>query len=576
LSETVLSTAIGVDTHTDVISTSETYRCTFDYQVQSASKTAAELYLRLGYDSGGSNPMRIGEVWFGRSALEEGGNRYDFAETPTQIYFDGSASVDVSADTLSDVFTYNYIPGYTYIISVHIISDASNEVHHKSADVTGYLSYKKAGNVAADVTWSGGPDTTYDKKGYIFENAFENDALTLEKNIFNLELEATTPPSVVSTLPDLQITASIATRMYTEMPLYLPVVQIEAEFSDRAELEEYLSALELEASMGAITEVDLYLPDLGISATGLAGSLATLDEVLGFLRLAGRFGYAVQGSLPVTTLDISMIVPMDMEVDAKIPAFLFEAAGGRERFLSLDRHLPPMELSATGGMASRLDADFFHLELVAHIGRAGVVDADLFMLELLATAGGPTALIEDMPGLHIWALATHKQNELSGALPVLQFEASISTEAILDATLPIVQILASATHKQNNLDKKLPWLQVEAAASAAISTVADIHLWTFRIEASMYTGQAWLEESLSWLRLDATAISGFGATLDRILPSPDLDASMLLTPFMELDAEIGPPYMGAEPSGSEDPVLPGGVIEDITRWSTIVLRHSRW
>jgi hypothetical protein len=545
----------------------------------------------------GSNDYTIGKAYWGRSALDWGGNNYDYGETPTQILFGGSAGTTITADTRSDEFDFTFVDGATYVLSVYL--SAGTNYKHSDATTLEPDSYTHAssGDYAADLTWSGSPA---EELGTIYfaQDVVENDYLVVQWNLFHLELESGTPPSLLATLPAVLFSAeAYGHSMFTEYPAEISFPMLHAASGVRCFLNhQTLPLLALSASMGAQASETLNLPFPELEATGVIGSGATLSKVVGFPTLVTAMGWRQEAKLPAMSLDISAQGEAAVGMDQSLPAFQLFAQGDTFRadlakrlffpdfeasMLGLTDGLSKVlgfpELSATGRADyMSVDADLFRLDLSGSVqGDENGVNEVLGMLEIAAAgSAGYVRLVSNLLRLDLSSSMVGLTDGLDLALIFPDLLAQGGRASWTEATLPHMELAAQAGERAT-LARALPQLALTATATH-ITVGVDRPLFVFEITAAGYTGNAALAADLPWVRVYATAISGFAATLDQILSSPSLEASVLLTPLVWLDTELAPVLMDSQVNGADDGVLPGAVLTDPSRWEVTVLRHSRW
>jgi hypothetical protein len=520
----------------------------------------------------------IDKVYFGRSALEIGGNAYDFLNlgTITEVTFGGTPGVTLNgAEEFSDTIEFELHPTQTHVLSIHTTVVGGNTAQYSSYAYAGkFNSYtREGGDWAADVAL-GGVTTTYADTALFLWQLYENEGMIVSANLPALVAEM---PWNAITLPDLQISASMMDRIWVWEPMKGPALELEASVGDRLNIDKLLPCLEIEARMASVSDQEGLLSCLESSSTMLCGAIGTVDKKIGFPTLTVLAGVRVSQKLPELQHSIELSAAITGSVDVDVPFLSLVAAGGREGTGAVDTILFVPELSASSGAKSGvLSSDFFSLDISATGGVAATADSTLPTVLIEAT-GRPAAVgvSASLFALDISASAGAKQGYVTASVPGLTISATGGPAARLDADLFTLTIDAAGHGAGVGVDRPLFFFDISATGTERQTTL-DKDLFVLSISAAASGMQAALDQVLPWLRMDASATAGYLATLEQNLSVPALSSTMLETPLMTLDEDIGALYMGAIAAGSIDPTLPGGNIVDSTLWTSTVLRHSRW
>ena len=514
-----------------------------------------KIFVKLSCESGGGTSY-IDKVYFGRSALETGGNAYDFADagTITEITFGGASGVTLAdEDEVSDTIDFEVHPTQTHVLSIHTTSASGNKVHYDSTAWTDkYVTYtREGGDYAADVAL-GTPTTSYPGEIFFLEELHENEDWTLDAELIELVTADSESQGVVGSLnlPALEVLIAINTQVWTEVPLSMPCLSLVASFGDRLGLDENLFELRCAATAAARCNEDATLPSIQCAATLFGGATASLIEPLGFPTLSIFSGTGVASDFPVLSLDIELSAPLLGILDADIPFFSLSAEGGREGVGDVDAVLfVPELIASSGAKQGHLSAEVSNLQISATGGLVSSVDALLSLMTVTATGHGRDTGL-DLPLFvpDITATGYGRDIGLERILFVLDIAATgYGMDKGLDLPLFVLDISATGTNRQTTLERDLFILELVAVASGMQSALAC---------------------NLPWMRATATITSGFGAALEGWVPVPELTATLLETPLMTLDTDLSAFFMGANDTGA--------VLQDVTAWTATVLRHSRW
>jgi len=404
--------------YTGTIAENATHRIVL-HPAEFYSRWPSKITIQLGCEVGSTSV--IDKVYFGRSALETGGNAYDFANagTITEVTFGGTSGVTMAeADAFSDTVEFELHPTQTHVLSIHTTSAASNTVQYSSTSYAGkFNSYtREGGDWAADVLL-GGLTTTYADKAFFIEALYENDGLTLASNLPSLETSYRGGTGLL--LPTLELSATTATRIFMWTSAKLPVLEIEAESGNRCTLEERLPTFGFDVQMGARCDTDLKLPFPDVTGTVLPGSVAILNETIPTFALSAQMGAILNSTLPIPTLDITVSGETLMSLEKDLPGLTIIADGGRVGIMDLAATLSALELTGEiRGFQSTLAATLSALKIQATLlsGYGSTLETWLPALECDSTTT-ETALItldKSLPPLVMGAISTGADDGTAG------------------------------------------------------------------------------------------------------------------------------------------------------------------
>ena len=120
------------------------------------SNVTGTLNYRITFNGGPAEGLKISAAYIGQGA--DSADPYDFAGTPTQILFGGSAGCTIAANgsIVCDPTAFTLASGKHLVISIFVTNDASYDSFKSKVTLTNWQYYYKAGgNDAATVNTTG-------------------------------------------------------------------------------------------------------------------------------------------------------------------------------------------------------------------------------------------------------------------------------------------------------------------------------------------------------------------------------------------------------------------------------------